>query len=346
VSSASVRKAALLLTALDSGTAAELLKSARPDIITQIAAELAYINSQPKEAMSGSRADPMREFFGLVRSSRKALPGKGRAKGEDFLREVLESALGKPKSAEMLGKMQSLLEARDPFRSICQASVEELSAALKGESAQVAALVLTELPPRKSAQLLGLLDESVRAETLRGMTAGEEVSPDARQKVAAVIRSRLDKRVQSGAAAVSTVSVSSRRDGQLRKVAVLLRGLATTVRDGLVKSISEQDAATAEAVGKVMVIWDDMPLIPDRALQEILRSVETRKLALALVNAPKATANKIRANISERASAMLDEEMSLLNKPKAEDIVAARETILDPLRTLNAKGELPLEEDA
>jgi flagellar motor switch protein FliG len=41
---------------------------------------------------------------------------------------------------------------------------------------------------------------------------------------------------------------------------------------------------------------------------------------------------------------MIDEEMQLMKKPKADEIEQARETILAYLRQLNASGELQFEE--
>ncbi len=79
-------------------------------------------------------------------------------------------------------------------------------------------------------------------------------------------------------------------------------------------------------------------------MQQILRTVDARKLATALVKADDAIKKKLRANMSERAGAMLDEETSLLNNPKPEDIASCREAMLKPLRDLSDKGELPIEE--
>lgn len=323
-----IRKAALLLTALDSQTAAELLKSAHADTITRIAAELTFIR---QGGAAHEAATTAREFFQLMFGRR--------AKG-DFVREVVENALGKPKGQEVLGQVTLMLENRDPFRVIREAAVGSIAKALEGESAQVAALVLGELSPKKSADLLGLLEESVRRPALRGMTAGEEVSPEARLKVASIIRNRLDQM----AAKTTPDAAPDRRQQQLRKVAVLLRGLKTDFRDNLIAGIQEQDKATADLVRRLMVIWDDLPLVADRSLQNVLRNVDSRKLSLSLVSANPQIGAKIRANISERAAATLDEETSLLNNPKPDDIDAARELILGSLRELNDKGELPLEE--
>ena len=75
-------------------------------------------------------------------------------------------------------------------------------------------------------------------------------------------------------------------------------------------------------------------------MQEILRSIEAKNLALAMVGAEPAIAEKISNNVSERRRVMLEEEASLLSSPKEGEILAAREEILNGLREMNLKGEL------
>ena len=93
-----------------------------------------------------------------------------------------------------------------------------------------------------------------------------------------------------------------------------------------------------------MVIWEDLIFVSDRGLQEALRTVDSRKLAMALTDASQAIVERVRTNISERARSMLEEESSLLSSPKPAEIEEAREAILDALREMNTKGELEFEE--
>jgi len=338
------RKAALLLSVLDTGTAAELLRSARPDVLTEITAELVHLN-----ALGGTQreavAEPAKDFFGYLQQSRSGPGGP-----EAFVRHVLETVVGKQRGEEMLGEARRLVDVRDPFLAVRDATVEDLSQALVGEHPQVAAMVLIELPLAKSAALIPLLEGPVQSEAVRRMTSGETVTPEARARVAAMVRSRLEEvrkaQAQDGPAVGSAApagAVGKKSNARLRMVSLLLRGLATDLRDALVKSIGEKDPDTASAVQKSMVLWEDLPVIADRSLQVILRNVDARKLALALVGAERAAAAKIRMNISERAQAMIDEETQLMKKPKVEDIEAAREAVLGHLRELNASGELQFE---
>lgn len=322
---AGTRRAAMLLMGLDPSSAAELLKAARPDVVTEIVAEVAYLDAAGYRKNAAS-SEHVREFFGLLKKSRG-----GGTSGENLVKQLLETTLGRDKARDVLGRMGDMVQVRDPFLAVRATDVGDLAKALAGESPQVAALVLAELPAKKSGELLSLLDEKVRLEAVRGMAGGEEASADVRKRVADLVMSRLK---------APGVKAAGRKDQQLRKVAVLLRGLGGDLRNNLLKSIVASDKSTGESIQRMMVTWDDIVSIADRSLQEALRGVESKKLALALLGAGKDIVKKLRTNMSERASQMLDEETSLLSSPKPEEIARAREDFLQDLRELNVNNML------
>lgn len=338
MTSGNLRKAALLLMSLDSSTAAELLRAAKPEVVTQLATEVAYL-----EAAGQAKAAPA-----LAAKEFAALLGRRRRKekaGGNFLRDVLETAMGKQESQQLIRQVQDMVVSRDPFLPLRSSSARELGHILAGESPQVVALVMAELPPKVSTDLLPLLDEKVRVEAVCQMTGGEEVAPETRLRVASVIRARLEamRKPSATGEVVAAEPTEDRRLAKLRRVAVLLRSLKSEHRDVLLDGIGQGDVAVKELVQQFMVIWEDLPVVPDRALQESLRRVDSKKLALSLVGADPVVAQKVRSNISERANAMLDEETSLLSSPKKEDVEHARQEILNALREKNAKGELAFE---
>jgi len=98
-------------------------------------------------------------------------------------------------------------------------------------------------------------------------------------------------------------------------------------------------------VANLMIIWTDILHVTDRSLQGALRGIDAKKLALALRKTEEALAKKIRSNISERAVATVDEEISLMSDPKKEDVEEAREEIVKVLREMNKKGELTFIEE-
>jgi flagellar motor switch protein FliG len=112
----------------------------------------------------------------------------------------------------------------------------------------------------------------------------------------------------------------------------------------MIAGIKEQDPETGALVMKMMVVWEDMPIIGDRALQEALRASDPRKLALAMLHADQRIADKIKMNLSETGRNMVYEESLLLNNPKPKAITEARELLLQDLRELNDAGMLEFEE--
>ena len=107
MASSGIRKAALLLMSLDPASAAELLRAAKPEVITQIAAELAYLEATG--AAKAEAAEPVREFFRL-------LSQKGADSRKDkFVETMLEGALGAERSRNILSDVRQLLDDRDPF---------------------------------------------------------------------------------------------------------------------------------------------------------------------------------------------------------------------------------------
>jgi flagellar motor switch protein FliG len=207
---------------------------------------------------------------------------------------------------------------------------------LEKEHPQAIAVVLSELTSKKSSEVLGLLSETVRSGAVTRMTASEPINIEAKMRIAQMVCQRLE---EASAAAASGGGVVNQTQS-LRKVAVMLRNLTKEIRDGLLSSIREKDSEMGQNVAELMILWEDLPLVADRSLQTALREVDSQQLAKALIKAEDVFVQKIKANISERAAAAIEEETSLMSSPKKEDIESAREEIVNVLRGINEKGEL------
>jgi len=251
---------------------------------------------------------------------------------------MLESALGHDRSTKAFEKVKVQLDYRDPFAAIRSSNLYELAAVLESEPSQVISLVLAELPAKESANLLTLMEDEQRNEIIRGMAGATNVSIGAKVRVASIIKERLQQLRNSGGAAEGNA-----RETQIRKISVLLRALPIETRDEMINSIKEQDAETGGLVMKMMVTWEDLPIIESRALQEALRGADPGKLAMAMVNADQKTSDKIKQNMSESGRNMLYEESLLITAAKKKDIEEGRELLLNDLRELNEAGMLDFE---
>jgi flagellar motor switch protein FliG len=322
------QKAAMLLMGLDAPTAGELLKGMDSKMVQELALELAYLDA------SGYRDS--KESVELAIDFCNYLRGGDTFQFKTFLDEMLKNAVGGDKAQQIQREISDLLHRRDPFMPVRSVDAKVLAKALENEHPQAIGVVLSELDAKKSSEVLSLLGEGVRLSVIGRMTSKEPVGIEAKLRIAKMVSEHL--KALTGAAEAGVAQPAAEQS--LRKVAVILRNLGKELRDGLLGAIKEKDSSAADKVAELMITWEDISLVADRSMQQALRGIDAKKLALALNNADATIAKKIRSNISERANTMIDEETSLMAAPKKEDIAAAREEIVKILRETNIKGEL------
>ncbi len=320
------QKAAMLLMSLDTITAVKLLKGLDADEIQEIAIELARIDASEQKD-DKEQAKVAREFCNTLQQEQGQ---KFNVKA--FLNEMLVSVLDKEKAEQIQSQVKKATEQKDLFLDIRQASTDELVLALDGEHPQTIAVVLSELPPKKSQEVLSLLDEEARLKAVCKMTNPEQMGSGVRQRMASTIT----KRLQS----FEGETLVERPEQTLRKLALVLSGLEKDIRDPMLDEIGKNDEETAAMVKRLMITWEDIKSVADRSLQEALRSVDSGKLALSLYGADEDIVQKIRSNISDRAVSMLDEEISLMQEPLEKEVLNAREEVVRPLREANEEGKL------
>jgi flagellar motor switch protein FliG len=320
------QKAAMLIMNLDSATATELLKGLEPEEIQAIAAELARIK------MSGRRdteeeAKITQEFCDSLQKGQTNIFSM-----KTFFNETLVDVLDKERAYQIQTQVQMSSDKKDLFADIRMASIDELVMALKGEHPQTIAVVLSEIATSKSQAVLSRLSEDARSKTVCRMTNPELVGIGVKQRMAVTVSERLRS--------FKGETLIEKPEQALRKLALVLSGLEKDIRDQLLDEITKHDEEAATMVKRLMITWSDILSIADRSLQEALRSVEPGKLALAIHGAEEAIVEKIRSNISERAVAMLDEEISLMQEPLEKEVLEAREEVVAPLREANEEGKL------
>jgi flagellar motor switch protein FliG len=308
------QKAAMLLMSLDASTAAYLDAAGYPS--------------------SEQSMELTRQFYNSLQSGQ-------RFHLKSFLKEMLKNTVGNEKSRQIQAQIQDLLQKRDPFILIRASDSQRIASILADEHPQVIAVVLSELSVKKSSEVLGLLREDVRLSAIHRMTGSETVTAKTKIRIAKMVC----KRLEAGTTARKSGALQTRPEQSLRKVAVILRNLSKDLRGGLLSAIQEKDGEAGKMVANLMMVWNDIPRIADKSLQEALRGIDAKNLALALVKADDAIDEKIKSNISERTATMVDEETLFMLAPTREDIKKAREEIVRVLREMNEEGELAFTEE-
>jgi flagellar motor switch protein FliG len=323
-----IKKAAVLLTTLDSVSAAELMKGLSSDTVKKLAIEFSQMDESQRDVLQQAGQQVAYEFFSSLKNSQK------RINKQTFFSQVLDEVVGRDNAAQIKKEIKTVTQKSNPFARIRQATTDELVLAFQGEHHQTIAVILLELPPEKSKDILTVLDENTQQKVIKSMTGAGALSREIKNRMAAMVAEKLEE--------VKGQKLPEKPQARLRRLAVMLNGLDIEMRDKMMEQIKAQDAETAKKVSRLMVTWNDIPSIQDRSLQQLLRDIESKTLAMALQKADEKILKKIKSNISERAAESLDEEMSLMQEPDKKEIEQAREEVVEPMRQANEKGELKM----
>ena len=115
---------------------------------------------------------------------------------------------------------------------------------------------------------------------------------------------------------------------------------------GTEKNIMEwldiENQEMAQEVRDLMFVFEDIIILDDRAVQRLLREVDTKQLATALKGTKDEIKEKIFKNMSERARQMLTDDMEYLGPVRAKEVQEAQTAVVNAIRNLEATGEITI----
>ncbi|MHC4498399.1 MAG: FliG C-terminal domain-containing protein, partial [Planctomycetota bacterium] len=300
--------------------------------VEELAAELAHLDAAGYQSPD--------EGLELVRQFCNSLEAEKGFGFKGILREMLKTTVGIKRARHIQPQMRSYAQKHDPFMVVRSADSRAIASVLEGEHPQAAAVVLSELPAKKSCAVLGSLREGIQLSVINRMTSCDAVTAEAKSRIAETVCQRLAAISASG----GNGAQQARPERPFRQVPVILQNFGRRLRDSMFGTAQEKESEVGEKEANLAAVWQHILRVADGSLQRALGRIEARKLAFALVDAEEAVAQKIKSNISERAAAAV-EEVLLTLVPREEDIDEAREEIFEVLREMNSKGELKFIED-
>ena len=103
------------------------------------------------------------------------------------------------------------------------------------------------------------------------------------------------------------------------------------------------DPDLVEQIRRLMFVFEDIIHVNDKGIQAVLKEVENDELSLALKTASEPLKEKIFRNMSERAAALIKEDMQYMGPVRVSDVEQAQQRIVDIVRRLEESGDLVIE---
>jgi flagellar motor switch protein FliG len=314
------QKAAVLLASLGSEVSGEILKHLPEREVEELATEIARLGKVPADV----RDTVMQEFSEMVMAQEYIIEG-----GMDHAKAILQKAFGEGKADELTKRVTHSLNVM-PFDSIHKVDPTQLLNLIVSEHPQTIALILAYLPPEQSATVLSGLPQHLAGDVAMRIATMDRTGPDVVKEVEAILYKKLS--------AVGTQDLSSA--GGVKSLVEVLNWVDRATEKTIIEHLSESTPELAEEVKQMMFTFDDVALLDDRAIQQVLKEIDTKELALALKVVKEEVKNKILKNLSERAQTMLQEDMEFMGPVRLRSVEEAQQRIVNVIRRLEEAGEI------
>ena len=314
------QKAAIFLVTIGSELSAEIFKYLREDEIETLTFEIARletIDAEQKDTILG-------EFQDLMMANQFISTG-----GIDYARELLEKSLGSQKAIDIINRLTSSLQVR-PFDFVRRTDPTHLLNFIQQEHPQTIALILAYLEPNKASIILQNLPHEVQSDVARRIATMDRTSPEVLREVERV----LEKKISTLSSEDYTTA------GGVESIVEILNLVDRASEKQIIEALEDEDPELAEEIKKRMFVFEDIVILDDRAIQKVMREVDSQELAKALKSVDTEVQDKIFKNMSKRAATMLKEDMEYMGPVRLKDVEEAQQKIVSIIRHLEDTGEI------
>lgn len=318
-----IQKVAALLITLGPSAASEVMKNIEDDsTLEQITIEIAGLSKLPQDVIEAI----VDEFHTVFQASSMLAAG-----GMSYARELLEKAYGAAEANDILNRLVTILNS-NPFQFFNEADPVQLATSFQNENPQLIALILAYLKPEQSAKVLNCLAPNVQYNVALKIAQMETTNPEVISEVEKIVESRFSNIVASDFS----------KAGGTKTLADILNSTDRSTEKNVIDTMEVEKPELAEDVRSLMFVFEDIVQLDDSSIQRILREVDTKELATSLKGAKEEVKQKILKNMSERAQAVLLEDMEYMGPVRTKEVQKAQSKVVGMIKALEAVGEVTI----
>ena len=317
-----LENSAILLMSLGEEHAAEVLKHLTPKEVQGVGETIARMKSIPRDRMEN-----VLRMFSAVASKQANLVGDT----DEYVRSVLRKALGEDKANLLIDRILqgSDVTGIEGLKWMDAGAVAEL---LRHEHPQIVAAILVHLDYDQSSSVLKHLPERQRNEVIVRIATLDGIQPSALKDLNEVMATLLN----------GGDRMRKSKLGGVKAAAEMLNLMGTIVETSVLDYVREADNDLAQQIMDNMFTFDDLVKVDDKAIQALLKEVQTESLVIALKGAAPELREKIFKNMSTRAGETLREELDSRGPVRVSEVETEQKELLKVARRLVEEGVIVL----
>ena len=312
-------KAAILLLFLGPDVTSKVFDHLEDDEIKKIGQSMAGLGHVSRPVIDTvvqeftTMTDPASGFF---------------SQGEEFVKKVLEKALG-PQKAEIL--LQELYTSRGEMVDIlANMDGKTIANFLSQEHPQTIAVILAKLQPKQTGEVIAHLPQELQADVVMRIADVDQVSPEILAEIDDVIKREF----------TSMGGVQRFKVGGVEKVVEVFGHLDRSREKQILDALDVLNPPLAEIIRKHLFTFEDIFALDERSIQQIMREVSTETLTLSLKTCTDDLKEKIFRNISSRAAEVIKEDLEVMGPVRLSDVEKAQTEIVKVASRLEEEGKI------
>ena len=245
------------------------------------------------------------------------------------VRKLLEAALGEEAAESVIANLSVPTEDAG-IETLRQLDPKTIANFLKNEHPQTMALILAHLEPDRASEVLANTAEAMRGEVAYRMATLDRIPPGVINDLDAVLG---DELAASGSAQAQMV-------GGIHAMAEVLNNADKSNENLILAKIEELNPQLSEEIKQLMFTFEDLVYVDDRGIQLIMREVSNEELTMALKGAGEDATEKILGNLSERAAALIKEDLESMGPVRLTDVEKSQQSVVRIAKKLEEEGKL------
>lgn len=317
-----LENAAILLMSLGEEEAAEVFKYLAPKEVQALGETIAKMKAVTHDRVEGVLV----KFSELAGEQSMLVPDN-----DEYVKSVLRRALGDDKANLLIDR---ILQGSDisGIESLKWMDPQSVSELLRNEHPQIVAAILVHLDPDQSSSVLKLFTERQRNEVLVRIATLDGIQPSALKDLNEVM-----SKVLAGGDKMRKASL-----GGVKPAAEIINMMGGSIETAVLDYIREADNDLAQKIMDNMFTFDDLEKLEDKAIQTLMKEVQSESLVIALKGATPEMREKIFRNMSTRAAETLREDLESRGPVRVSEVESEQKELLKIVRRLADEGQIQL----
>jgi flagellar motor switch protein FliG len=313
-------RAAVVMLALGEEASKPLWEAFDEDELREVTRAISTLGAVAPEVVEGLLYD-----FVMNLSSTGAITGST-ASAQRFLRNVLPAERADSILEDIKGPAGKTM-----WDKLANVNERVLSGYLRNEHPQTVAVILSRIRPEHAAKVIGALPPLFAEEVIGRMLSLGPVQRHVLDQIEATLRTEF----------MAALSRAPERD-PFESMAEIFNAFERSTERRFMEALEMKNPGAAERIRSLMFIFEDLVRLDGQDMQTLMRFVDKSDIALALKGAKEHVAAHFFANMSERASNILHDDIEIMGAVRFKDVDQAQRKIVEIAKKLADEDQIVL----